>query len=82
MEALLTEGLRNGSLGLSTGLEYDPGIHSVTEEVISLANICSDGWVINELKGLLQKLIQAGVIGKTEMPEQTDFFEVRMQWVD
>ena len=39
MEALLTEDLRNGSLGLSTGLEYDPGIYSNTEEVISLAKV-------------------------------------------
>jgi N-acyl-D-amino-acid deacylase len=39
METLLTEDLRNGSLGLSTGLEYDPGIYSNTEEVISLAKV-------------------------------------------
>jgi N-acyl-D-amino-acid deacylase len=29
--------MRAGALGLSTGLEYDPGIYSTTEEVITLA---------------------------------------------
>jgi N-acyl-D-amino-acid deacylase len=37
MRALLAEDLRAGALGLSTGLEYDPGIYSETEEVIALA---------------------------------------------
>lgn len=37
MQALLTTDLQNGSLGLSTGLEYDPGIYSNTDEVIALA---------------------------------------------
>jgi N-acyl-D-amino-acid deacylase len=31
MRALLTEDLEAGALGLSTGLEYDPGIYSTTE---------------------------------------------------
>ena len=37
MRALLEADLAAGSLGLSTGLEYDPGIFSSTEEVIALA---------------------------------------------
>ncbi|MFT6897964.1 MAG: N-acyl-D-amino-acid deacylase [Paraglaciecola sp.] len=41
MKALLTEDMNNGSLGLSTGLEYDPGIYSSTEEVIALAKTAS-----------------------------------------
>ena len=40
-QILLAEDLENGSLGLSTGLEYDPGIYSNTEEVIALARIAS-----------------------------------------
>jgi N-acyl-D-amino-acid deacylase len=31
------EGMKAGALGLSTGLEYDPGIYSASEEVIELA---------------------------------------------
>jgi N-acyl-D-amino-acid deacylase len=37
MRALVTEGMQAGALGLNTGLEYDPGIYSTTEEVIDLA---------------------------------------------
>lgn len=37
MQALLETELANGTLGLSTGLEYDPGIYSSTDEVIALA---------------------------------------------
>ncbi len=41
MKVLLTDDLRNGALGLSTGLEYEPGIYSDTEEVIALAQVAS-----------------------------------------
>ena len=34
--------LEAGALGLSTGLEYDPGIYSDTDEVITLARDDSD----------------------------------------
>ena len=37
MDALLTADLTAGSLGLSTGLEYDPGIYSTQQEVLQLA---------------------------------------------
>jgi N-acyl-D-amino-acid deacylase len=37
MRVLLAEEMRAGALGLSTGLEYDPGIYSSTDEVIALA---------------------------------------------
>ena len=37
MQALLQTDLDAGSLGLSTGLEYDPGIYSDTAEIIALA---------------------------------------------
>ena len=41
MKKLLREDMQNGSLGLSTGLEYDPGIYSSKEEVIELAKVVS-----------------------------------------
>ena len=31
-----------GALGLSTGLEYDPGIYSAPEEVLALAKVAAD----------------------------------------
>ena len=37
MRALLTAEMEAGALGLGTGLEYDPGIYSETEEVVTLA---------------------------------------------
>ena len=37
MKDLLYKDLEDGSLGLATGLEYDPGIYSNTAEVIELA---------------------------------------------
>ncbi len=37
MRALLVQEMEAGALGLSTGLEYDPGIYSTTEEVVELA---------------------------------------------
>ncbi len=37
MRALVADSMRAGALGLSTGLEYDPGIYSTRDEVIALA---------------------------------------------
>ena len=37
MQALVREGMALGALGLSTGLMYEPGVFSETEEVIALA---------------------------------------------
>ena len=42
MAALLRKELEEGSLGLSTGLEYDPGIYSTTDEVIALASVAAE----------------------------------------
>ncbi len=41
MIELLHEEMRAGALGLSTGLEYDPGIYSTTEEVVELARVAA-----------------------------------------
>lgn len=43
MGAELSEDLRAGSLGLSTGLEYDPGIYGTPDEVIALATTAAAG---------------------------------------
>lgn len=39
MAVLLRQGLAAGALGISTGLEYDPGIYSATDEVLALAKV-------------------------------------------
>ncbi|MXZ37133.1 MAG: D-aminoacylase [Holophagales bacterium] len=41
MKALLRTELEAGALGLSSGLEYDPGSFSTTEEVIELARLAA-----------------------------------------
>lgn len=42
MGGLLQQELAAGAVGLSTGLEYDPGIYSTREEVLSLAKVLAD----------------------------------------
>lgn len=37
MQAVLAGEMRAGALGLSSGLEYDPGIYSTTDELVALA---------------------------------------------
>ncbi|MDB5251473.1 MAG: aminoacylase [Flaviaesturariibacter sp.] len=41
MEAIVDEAMRNGAVGLSTGLIYTPGTYSKTEEVVRLAKVAS-----------------------------------------
>ena len=41
MTALLEAEMDAGALGLSTGLEYDPGIYASSEEIISLAKVAA-----------------------------------------
>ena len=42
MSKLIEADMRAGAIGLSTGLEYEPGIFSSTEEVIRLARVAAD----------------------------------------
>ena len=42
MASLLSVDMDAGALGLSTGLEYEPGMYASTEEVISLAAIAAE----------------------------------------
>ena len=41
MGALLQEELNSGALGLGSGLEYEPGIHSDPAEILALAKIAA-----------------------------------------
>ena len=42
MKTLVHEDMTAGALGLSTGLEYDPGIYSSPDEVLALAKVAGD----------------------------------------
>jgi N-acyl-D-amino-acid deacylase len=41
MDDLVEQEMQSGALGLSSGLEYDPGLYSTTDEVVSLAKIAA-----------------------------------------
>lgn len=77
MRALVRAGMRAGALGLSTGLEYDPGIYSTGEEVLALAREAArhGGRYISHLRSEDVKLDEAIeeliAIGRaTKMPVQ------------
>ena len=41
MKALVERGMRDGALGLSSGLEYDPGFYATTDELVALAEVAA-----------------------------------------
>jgi len=41
MAALVDRGMRDGAIGLSTGLEYDPGFYAEPAEVVALARVAA-----------------------------------------
>src|SRR6266542_1744967 len=61
MGALLRQEMEAGALGLSTGLEYDPGIYSDPEEVIALAKVAASmhGRYISHMRSEDRKLFDA-----------------------
>src|SRR5262249_3747392 len=61
LSALLRREMGSGALGASTGLEYDPGIYSTTEELITLAKEASrvGGRYISHLRSEDRTLFQA-----------------------
>ena len=69
MANLLIEGMESGCLGLSTGLVYEPGRYSVSNEIIELAKKIQkyDGVYVshmrNEAEGLIESIIETANIG-------------------
>lgn len=41
MKALVERGMRDGALGLSSGLEYDPGFYAEPQELVELARVAA-----------------------------------------
>ncbi len=77
MGELLRQGLEAGALGLSTGLEYDPGIYASTDEVIGLAKEAqqADGRYISHIRSedryleeAIEEIIEIGQ--EAEIPVQ------------
>lgn len=85
MQAILAEEMNAGALGLSTGLEYEPGIHSDTSEVIALAQTAADlgGRYISHLRSedrwledAIDEILEIGRV--TGMPVQISHFKLAM----
>jgi N-acyl-D-aspartate/D-glutamate deacylase len=70
MEALTEQAMRDGAWGLSTGLIYNPGTYSKTDELIALAKIASrhGGFYASHIRdegtGLLTAIEEALTIGR------------------
>lgn len=86
MKEVLIEDLRAGALGLSTGLEYDPGIYSAKEEVLELSRLLPEygGRYISHLRSedryfheAVEEIIQIGKV--TGVPVQISHFKLAMK---
>jgi N-acyl-D-amino-acid deacylase len=85
MESVLRKEMAAGALGLSTGLEYDPGIYSDPAEVLALARVAAEagGRYISHIRSedryfwnALDELI---AIGRThDMPVQVSHMKLGM----
>lgn len=85
MKALVREGMQAGAIGLSTGLEYDPGIYSSKAEVLELAKEAAKfkGRYISHMRSedrnlwaALDELIEIG--RQTRMPVQVSHMKLAM----
>lgn len=86
MGALLKTELDAGALGFGTGLEYEPGIHSVSDEVLNLAKIAAAegtryiSHVRSEDRWFLQAVDEIIEIGRvTGMPVQISHIKLAMK---
>lgn len=83
MEALVAKGMKDGAVGLSTGLIYLPGMYSNTEEVVGLAksavlyNGIYASHIRNEESKVVEAINEAINIGKqANIPVQISHFKV------
>lgn len=86
MKDMLQQDMQAGSLGLSTGLEYDPGIFSHEDEVLALAKVAAQnqGRYISHLRSedryfwkALKEIINIGK--ETNMPVQISHAKLAMK---
>lgn len=70
MKALVDQGMRDGAIGLSTGLEYDPGFYSTTDEIVALGSVVAKyggyymSHVRNENEGAFDSWREAIEVGR------------------
>ena len=61
MKSLLSESIKNGALGMSTGLIYTPGSFAKTEELMELSKVCAaeGGLLSSHMRNESDRLIEA-----------------------
>jgi N-acyl-D-amino-acid deacylase len=61
MEALVDEAMRQGAVGLSSGLEYEVGSYASTDEVVALARVAAKyhGFYISHIRDEADKTLDA-----------------------
>ena len=70
MKALVDRGMRDGAIGLSSGLEYDPGFYSKTDELVALGSVVAkyggiySSHVRNENEGAFDAWREAIEVGR------------------
>ncbi len=86
MAKLVEQGMHDGALGFSTGLEYDPGIFSDPEEVLALAKVAArfGGRYISHVRSedrnfwpAIDELLRIG--RETGMPVQVSHIKLAMR---
>jgi N-acyl-D-amino-acid deacylase len=86
MSKLLASDMSSGAIGLSTGLEYEPGLFSTTDEVIALAKEAAlfGGRYISHmrsedrtLENAIEEIIQIGL--EAELPVQISHFKIAIR---
>ena len=86
MSALLAQELDAGGLGLSTGLEYDPGIYSSTAEVVTLARVTAaqGGRYISHIRSEDRRFFEAveetvRIAEEADLPVQISHMKLAMR---
>ncbi len=88
MRALVRQGMAAGAIGLSSGLEYDPGIYSSSDEVMTLAKeaAAQGGRYISHIRSedfafwqAIDEIIRIG--RETKMPVQISHMKLGMRGI-
>jgi N-acyl-D-amino-acid deacylase len=83
MDAVVEQGMKDGAVGLSTGLIYVPGTYAKTEEVVELAKVAARyggvyaSHIRNEEGGVIEAIKEAINIGdQAHMPVEISHFKI------
>lgn len=70
MKELVDQGMRDGALGLSTGIKYAPGVYASTDEIVELSRVVArygglySTHIRNQGDGLIDSIDEAIAIGR------------------